>query len=142
MTLQTPRFWLDNGHLSKDEARGAFWFARQQWLDGLSDCSCAEWLGLSDAEFDSYMALNELPKPSRRHKKLWSVPEGPRLRTRAPKREPAPPAQSEAGGERQRGTGGARVLGAIDSFVASVNARLPGPGKLVFQTEEGPEPEK
>ena len=124
MTLQTPRFWYDNGHLTKDQALVVFWFARQQWLDGLSSCGCSEWLGLNEAEYDAYMRRDELPKPNRRHKTLWSVPE-----TRLPSKGAAVKRpQAEGGRRRGMGEGAAR---AIESFVADVNARLAGPGRLL-----------
>jgi hypothetical protein len=74
--IQTPRFWLDNGHLTDPAAaKAVFWFAVQQWQDGVMSCSLADWLGLTQAECDTFMRDDVLPEPSRRSNPLWHAPQ-------------------------------------------------------------------
>jgi hypothetical protein len=73
--IQTPRFWLDNGHLQDPAAaKAVFWFASRQWQDAAMSCSLADWLGLTPAEFDAYMRDDVLPEPSKRRNPLWDAP--------------------------------------------------------------------
>jgi hypothetical protein len=53
--------WYKHGHFkNEDEARGAFRLAYQQGLDGMGD-SIAAWMGLTGAEYDSWMRDESLP---------------------------------------------------------------------------------
>ncbi len=54
-------YWYRYGHFkNEDEARGAFTLAYQQGLDGMGE-SISKWMGLSKAEFDSWMRDDSLP---------------------------------------------------------------------------------
>lgn len=58
-------YWYKYGHFkNEDEARGAFFLAYRQGLDGMGK-SIQEWMGLSKAEFDAWMRDNALPKLSK-----------------------------------------------------------------------------
>ena len=52
--------------------------------------------------------------------------------------DPSTPEPQRGQGQEAPGTAGERVGAAIDRFVADENARLPGPGKLVFRTGTQP----
>ena len=55
-------YWYKHGHFqNEDEARGAFRLAYQQGLDGMG-ASIAEWMGLADEEYDSWMRNDSLPQ--------------------------------------------------------------------------------
>jgi hypothetical protein len=56
--------WYKGGHFNSDEkAKGAFFLAYQQGMDGMGK-SIAEWMGLSSKEYDAWMRNGELPKKS------------------------------------------------------------------------------
>ncbi len=61
--------WYRNGYFkNEEEARGAFILANQQGLDGMGE-SISKWMGLSDAEFNSWMKDDSLPRGRRRKRR-------------------------------------------------------------------------
>ncbi len=55
------RYWYNNGHFKNDdEARGAFFLAYQQGLDGMG-VSIRHWMGLSEEEYGEWMKNDALP---------------------------------------------------------------------------------
>ena len=60
--VSSATYWYRAGHFANDdEARGAFRLAYQQGLDGMGT-SIAEWMGLTDTEYDAWMRNASLPK--------------------------------------------------------------------------------
>lgn len=58
-------YWYKNGYFESDEeAHGAFRLAYQQGLDGMGN-SIAEWMGLSNEEYNAWMRNYELPRQSK-----------------------------------------------------------------------------
>lgn len=59
--ISTAAYWYRGGQFANDdEARGAFRLAYQQGLDGMGT-SIADWMGLSDSEYDAWMRNDALP---------------------------------------------------------------------------------
>lgn len=59
--VSPPTYWYKHGHFKNDdEARGAFRLAYQQGLDGMGK-SIAGWMGLTTAQYDSWMRNEALP---------------------------------------------------------------------------------
>ena len=57
--------WYKHGYFQNDdEARGAFGLAYQQGQDGMGK-STAEWMGLSNKEYDAWMRNHEIPPKSK-----------------------------------------------------------------------------
>lgn len=65
--VSSARYWYDAGYFESDnEARGAFRLAYQQGLDGMGT-SIADWMGLTEQEYDAWMRDDSLPpRKSRR----------------------------------------------------------------------------
>ena len=73
MATETVAWWYKNGLFDSDEeARGAFRFARQQWLDGFGGDNCCAWMGLSEKEFDDWYRGDALPPKSKMSAKITS----------------------------------------------------------------------
>jgi len=54
-------YWYKAGHFASDEeARGAFKLAYQQGLDGLGR-SIAQWMGLTEDQFNAWMRSEKIP---------------------------------------------------------------------------------
>lgn len=54
--------WYKAGHFKTDaEARGAFELAYQQGMDGMG-ASTAEWMGMTNDEYEAWMLFAALPK--------------------------------------------------------------------------------
>lgn len=54
-------YWYKQGRFQNDdEARGAFFLAYQQGLDGMGE-SIQQWMGLTQDEFDAWMRDSTLP---------------------------------------------------------------------------------
>jgi hypothetical protein len=59
-------YWHKHGHFKNEEqARGAFELAYQQGMDGMGT-SVAQWMGLTDSEFDAWMRDGTLPPMKRK----------------------------------------------------------------------------
>lgn len=59
-------YWYKHGHFKNEEqARGAFELAYQQGMDGMGT-SVAQWMGLTDSEFDAWMRDGMLPPMKRK----------------------------------------------------------------------------
>jgi hypothetical protein len=60
--IDTVMDWYKAGHFKTDEeARGAFELAYQQGMDGMGT-SPAEWMGMTNDEYDAWMRSSALPK--------------------------------------------------------------------------------
>lgn len=68
LKVSTARYWYDHGRFKTEEgARAAFFLAYQQGLDGMGT-SIAEWMGLTDDEYNAWIRKDELPKQKRKRR--------------------------------------------------------------------------
>jgi hypothetical protein len=60
--VSTAAYWYRNGHFkNEDEARGAFFLAYQQGMDGMGK-SVAKWMGFNEKEFAFWMKDDSIPQ--------------------------------------------------------------------------------
>lgn len=58
----TVVYWYRAGRFKTDEeARGAFMLAYQQGMDGMG-AAPADWMGMTDDEYDAWMRADALPR--------------------------------------------------------------------------------
>lgn len=53
-------YWIEQGLLDGEAARGAFFLAYQQSLDGMGKSKC-EWLGISEEQMSDYIRFDKIP---------------------------------------------------------------------------------
>ena len=64
--VSTPMYWYKHGHFkTDDEARGAFFLAYQQAMDGMGT-SVAEWMGITEDELAAWMKDHTLPAKTKK----------------------------------------------------------------------------
>lgn len=66
-------YWWQHGHFSSTEAaRGAFFLAYQQGMDGMGK-TISEWMGITESEYNAWRGTGALPPLTKRVREIYEM---------------------------------------------------------------------